>query len=108
MAEMYAPTGWIYDLWSGTGTGQGQMPDSSLSVVRTQADVEDSYVRNSHITTSKEGLIEAPLLCLRDTEYAGERAGGVIACILSATGFDAVLQQIPAPKFASQNKIKRP
>ena len=26
---MSAPTGWIYDLWAGTGTEQGQMPDQS-------------------------------------------------------------------------------
>lgn len=69
---MCAPTGWIYDLWVGAGTGQGQMPDPSVSVVHTQADVEDSYFQNTPITTSKEGLIEAPLLRLRDTEYAGE------------------------------------
>ena len=69
---MCAPTGWIYDLWAGTGTGQGQMPDPSVSVVHTQADVEDSYFQNAPVTTSKEGLIEAPLLRLRDTEFAGE------------------------------------
>ena len=69
---MCAPTGWIYDLWAGTGTGQGQMPDPSVFVVHTQADVEDSYFQNAPVTTSKEGLIEAPLLRLRDTEFAGE------------------------------------
>lgn len=69
---MCAPTGWIYDLWAGTGTGQGQMPDPSVFVVHTQADVEDSYFQNAPVTMSKEGLIEAPLLRLRDTEFAGE------------------------------------
>ena len=69
---MCAPTGWIYDLWVGTGTEQGQMPDPSVSEVHTQADVEDSYFQNAPVTMSKEGLIEAPLLRLRDTEYAGE------------------------------------
>lgn len=69
---MCAPTGWIYDLWAGTGTGQGQMPDPSVFVVHTQANVEDSYFQNAPVTTSKEGLIEAPLLRLRDTEFAGE------------------------------------
>lgn len=69
---MCAPTGWIYDLGAGTGTGQGQMPDPSVSVVHTHADVEDSYVQNRPITASKEGLIETPLLRLRDTDYAGE------------------------------------
>lgn len=69
---MCAPTGWIYDLWAGTGTGQGQMPDPSVFVVHTQANVEDSYFQNAPVTTSKEGLIEASLLRLRDTEFAGE------------------------------------
>lgn len=69
---MCAPTGWIYDLWAGTGTGQGQTPDPSVSVVHTQADVEAAYTQNIPVTASKEGLIECPLLRLRDTEYAGE------------------------------------
>ena len=69
---MCAPTGWIYDLWAGTGTEQGQMPDPSVSEAHTQADVEAAYFQNAPITTSKIGLIEAPLLRLRDTEYAGE------------------------------------
>ena len=49
------------------GPGRGR-----VFVVHTQADVEDSYFQNAPITTSKEGLIEAPLLRLRDTEFAGE------------------------------------
>ena len=69
---MCAPTGWIYDLWAGTGTGQGQTPDSSVSVVHTQADVEDAYFQNAPVTAAKEGLIEAPLLRLRDANEAGE------------------------------------
>ena len=69
---MCAPTGWIYDLWAGTGTGQGQTPDPSVSVVHTQSDVEDAYFQDTLVTTTKEGLIEAPLLRLRDTDEAGE------------------------------------
>ena len=69
---MCAPTGWIYDLWAGTGTEQGQTPNPSVSILHTQADVEDSYFQSAPVTASKEGLIEAPLLRLRDTEYAGE------------------------------------
>ena len=69
---MCAPTGWIYDLWAGTGTGQGQMPDPSVSVVHTQSDVEEAYFQDTPVTATKEGLIEAPLLRLRDTDEAGE------------------------------------
>ena len=68
---MCAPTGWIYDLWAGTGTGQGQMPAPPVSVVHTQSDVEDAYFQDTPVTATKEGLIEAPLLRLRDTNEAG-------------------------------------
>ena len=69
---MGAPTGWIYDLWAGTGTEQGQTPDQFVSVVHTQADVEAAYTQNTPVTTAKEGLIECPLLRLRDSNEAGE------------------------------------
>lgn len=69
---MSAPTGWIYDLGAGTGTEQGQTPDQSVSVVHTQADVEDFFFQNTPATVSKESLIRCPLLRLRDSEYAGE------------------------------------
>ena len=69
---MGAPTGWIYDLWAGTGTEQGQTPDQFVSVVHTQADVESAYTQNTPVTTAKEGLIECPLLRLRDSNEAGE------------------------------------
>ena len=49
---MCAPTGWIYDLWAGTGTGQGQMPDPSVSVVHTQSDVEEAYFQDTPVTIS--------------------------------------------------------
>ena len=69
---MSAPTGWIYDLRTGTGTEQGQIPDSSVSVVHTQPDVEDFFFHSTPATVSKESLIRCPLLRLRDSEYAGE------------------------------------
>lgn len=69
---MGAPTGWIYDLGVGTGTEQGQMPNQSVSIIHTQADVEDFFFQNTPATVSKENLIQCPLLRLRDSEYAGE------------------------------------
>ena len=69
---MCAPTGWIYDLWAGTGTGQGQTPDSSVSVVHTQADVDDFFFQSTPATVSKDNLIQCPLLHLRDPDFAGE------------------------------------
>jgi hypothetical protein len=29
-----APTGWLYDLWAGTGTGQGQRPGEGVQQLR--------------------------------------------------------------------------
>ena len=69
---MSAPTGWIYDLWAGTGTEQGQMPDQSVSEVHTQADVEDFFFQHTPATASKDDLIQCPLLRLRDPDFAGE------------------------------------
>lgn len=66
------PTGWIYDLGAGVGTEQGQMPDPSVSAVRIQADVEDAFFQSAPVTVSKDGLIQCPLMRLRDTDYAGE------------------------------------
>lgn len=47
---MAAPTGWIYDLWVGTGTEQGQMPNQSVSVLSTQEDVEDFFFQTTPAT----------------------------------------------------------
>ena len=71
MADKIHPTGWIYDLRTGTETVQGQAPDQSVSLVHTQADVKDSYTQNGPVTASKEGLVECSLLRLRDTGAAG-------------------------------------
>ncbi|SPT67583.1 Uncharacterised protein [Anaerobiospirillum thomasii] len=69
---MCAPTGWIYDLWVGIGTGQGQIPDPSVSILHTKSDMKNAYFKKTPITVTKEGLIEAPLLRLRDIDEAGE------------------------------------
>lgn len=68
----YVPTGWLYDLWAGTGTGQGQTPDSTVPVIRTHAEMTELFFHDAPATVAKEGLIPCPLLRLRDTEYAGE------------------------------------
>lgn len=66
------PTGWIYDLGAGTGTGQGQMPDTSVQLVRQSEEVLDFFLEGTPATVEKRGLILCPLLRLRDAGYAGE------------------------------------
>ena len=67
-----APTGWIYDLGVGIGIKQGQMPDQSVQIVHTQADVENFFFQDTPATVSKQDLIQCPLIRLRDPEFAGE------------------------------------
>ena len=33
------PTGWLYDLWAGTGTEQGQWPSEDVRQVQCQKDI---------------------------------------------------------------------
>ena len=44
---------------TGTGTEQGQTPDQSVSVVHTQADVEDFFFQSTPATVSKESGVGA-------------------------------------------------
>ena len=69
---MGAPTGWIYDLGVGAGTKQGQTPNQYVSTIHTQSEVEDFFFQDIPATVPKDGLIQCPLLRLRDPEYAGE------------------------------------
>ena len=38
------PTGWLYDLWAGTGTEQGQEPDAGVELIRRQEDIEAFFL----------------------------------------------------------------
>lgn len=69
-----APIGWIYDLWVGMGTGQGQTPDQTVSMIHTQADAADSHMKNIPVTTFQECLIACSLLCLQNISYTGEQS----------------------------------
>lgn len=66
------PTGWIYDLGRGPGREQGDRPDSSVQRVRTQEEVEDFFFQDTPATVPKKGLLQCPLMRLRDPGYAGE------------------------------------
>lgn len=35
-----APTGWLYDLWAGEGTEQGQRPGADVQRLRRQEEIE--------------------------------------------------------------------
>ncbi len=65
------PTGWLYDLWAGTGTGQGQRPGEGVSQLRRQEDVASCFFAQTPVTVAGGDLTACPLARLRDVRQAG-------------------------------------
>lgn len=65
------PTGWLYDLGVGTGAEQGQKPDSSVSQLHKQADVEQLFLLQEPTTAIGHELVNCPLMRLRDLQQEG-------------------------------------
>ena len=66
-----APTGWLYDLWAGTGTGQGQRPGEGVQQLQRQEDVETFFWAGTPATITGGELVACPLVRLRDAEQEG-------------------------------------
>jgi hypothetical protein len=66
-----APTGWLYDLRAGEGTGQGQRPGPDVQRLRRQADIETCFLNSTPATVDGGELAACPLARLRDAEQAG-------------------------------------
>lgn len=66
-----APTGWLYDLWAGTGTGQGQRPGEGVQQLQRQEDVETFFWACTPATITGGELVACPLARLRDAEQEG-------------------------------------
>ena len=66
-----APTGWLYDLWAGTGTEQGQRPGEGVQQLRRQEDVETFFWAGTPATITGGELVACPLARLRDAEQEG-------------------------------------
>jgi len=69
-----APTGWLYDLWAGTGTAQGQRPGEGVRQLQRQEDVGASFYAQTPATVTGGALTACPLARLRDVEQAGAHA----------------------------------
>lgn len=70
------PTGWIYDLWAGTGTMAGQAPDATVAVLTGSGMLEnkaDWYERP--FTVTSDTFVQTPLVRLRDPDEAGLHRG---------------------------------
>ena len=66
-----APTGWLYDLWAGEGTEQGQQPSADVQRLRQQEDIETCFLNSTPATVNGGNLAACPLARLRDTGQAG-------------------------------------
>ena len=66
-----APTGWLYDLWAGTGTEQGQRPGEGVQQLQRQEDVETFFWAGTPTTITGGELVACPLARLRDAEQEG-------------------------------------
>lgn len=71
---LYVPTGWIYDLWAGTGTEQGQWPNEDVQLVRGQEDLLPFHM--APVTVTASNLVRCPLMRLRDLDWEGEHYVG--------------------------------
>ena len=61
-----APTGWLYDLWAGEGTEQGQRPGESVQTLRRQEEIETFFLEGTPATVSGGELTACPLARLRE------------------------------------------
>ena len=66
-----APAGWLYDLWAGKGTEQGQRPGESVQTLRRQEEIETFFLEGTPATVSGGELTACPLARLRDGSQEG-------------------------------------
>ena len=71
LVMLSAPTGWLYDLWAGEGTEQGQQPSADVKRLRQQEDIETCFLNSTPATVNGGNLAACPLARLRDTGQAG-------------------------------------
>ena len=66
-----APTGWLYDLWAGTGTEQGQRPSVDVQQLQQQEEIETFFLSSTPATIIGGELVACPLARLRDVSQEG-------------------------------------
>lgn len=66
-----APTGWLYDLRVGEGTGQGQRPSTDVQRLQRQEDIETFFLSSTPATVNGGELVACPLARLRNAAQEG-------------------------------------
>lgn len=70
------PTGWIYDLWAGTGTAAGQKPGVTVVPLTNSGVLENRTIwYEQPFTVTSDTFVQTPLVRLRDPDEAGLHRG---------------------------------
>ena len=94
-----APTGWLYDLRAGEGTGQGQRPGSDVQRLRRQADIETCFLNSTPATVDGGELAACPLARLRDVGQAGVHTHHNSGVKRSVSVSEYIYADYPLPPF---------
>ena len=94
-----APTGWLYDLRAGEGTGQGQRPGPDVQRLRRQEDIETCFLNSTPATVNGGELAACPLARLRDVGQAGGHTHHNSGVKRSVSVSEYIYTDYPLPPF---------
>ena len=94
-----APTGWLYDLRAGEGTGQGQRPSADVQRLRRQEDIETCFLNSTPATVDGGELAACPLARLRDVGQAGVHTHHNSGVKRSVSVSEYIYTDYPLPPF---------
>ena len=94
-----APTGWLYDLRVGEGTGQGQRPSADVQRLRRQEDIETCFLNSTPATVDGGELAACPLARLRDVGQAGVHTHHNSGVKRSVSVSEYIYADYPLPPF---------
>lgn len=93
------PTGWLYDLWAGTGTEQGQRPSADVQLLQRQEEVETCFLNSTPATVNDGELVACPLARLRDGAQEGVHAHHNSGVKRSVSVSEYIYADYPLPPF---------
>ena len=94
-----APTGWLYDLRAGEGTGQGQRPSADVQRLQRQEDIETFFLSSTPATVDGGDLAACPLARLRDVGQAGVHTHHNSGVKRSVSVSEYIYADYPLPPF---------
>ena len=71
LVVLLLPTGWLCDLWAGTGREQGQRPGADVQLLQRQEEIETCFLNSVPATVDGGELVACPLARLRDVGQEG-------------------------------------